>query len=708
VTPHTVTVGLAQIGEVVWERRPSQQFQIVAGALRPKPVPSSSLGASLAYLPHSVALLEAYARRRARQPSALQFLLPLYKPMPIAAAVDHLRGADVVGFSVYVWNIRFSLAVAEAVKRARPDTLVVLGGPQVPVEAADVLRAHPFVDIVCHGEGERSFLDILERYPTTDWDGIPSISYLDRAGRFSPVPRRSRIVELDDIPSPMLDGVYDRLMQSAPEQKWLLTWETNRGCPFSCTFCDWGSATASKVSRYGMDRLFAEIDWMVDRGIQHLFVCDANFGMLPRDLEIASYIAAAYGRHRSHVAISVQSTKNRSDRSETIQRIFQQSQVVSFGASISLQSVDAGVLKAIKRDNISLDAFERLHKHYARQGLETYSDLIIGLPGETYASFASGVAKVIGNGQLNRIAFYECSVLPNAPMARPDYRKAFGVETIPVRLVHAHKPMTSGEHEVDEFIDIVVTTAAMSRDDWVRARVYAHVAELVFFDRLLHVPLTILGCAFGLDFRRMFEAFIDAAPEEFPVVAATCRAFTEHARALQCGAPQYVASTKWLSLWWPVDQHALIELAHSGQLDAFYAESQAILIRCAAAGDTPVDPVLIADAVRLNQAMFAVPFQWLDEEVETAYPIADAYQAILAGEQPDLPAVPSRCRVERTGTIWMSWESWCEDLVRRMFLRRYYLYPIHRDSGSAVERSVAGGGEVPAAHAVTRIGVVSE
>src|SRR5207248_2926396 len=116
---------------------------------------------------------------------------------------------------------------------------------------------------------------------------------------------------------------------------------------FSCTFCDWGSATASKVSRYSEERLYREVDWLADHGIQHLFVCDANFGMLSRDVEIARYLADAYSRRGLPVAISIQNTKNRTDRSEQIQRVFKQSRVVSFGASISLQSVDPTVLKAI-------------------------------------------------------------------------------------------------------------------------------------------------------------------------------------------------------------------------------------------------------------------------------------------------------------------------------------------------------------------------
>jgi len=89
----------------------------------------------------------------------------VYSRIPVQQAVDHLLGADVIGFSTYVWNIRISLEVARRIKAARPETLIVFGGPQVPDRAEEFLRQNPFVDIVSHGEGEPIFLSILENFP---------------------------------------------------------------------------------------------------------------------------------------------------------------------------------------------------------------------------------------------------------------------------------------------------------------------------------------------------------------------------------------------------------------------------------------------------------------------------------------------------------------------------------------------------------------
>lgn len=683
MTISETTICIVQIGEVGWERRTSRQFQLIGGELRSKPIVSTAAQASLAYLPHSAGLLQGYASRYADDARLLAFLPPLFKRVPIAEAVDYLSFSDVVGFSTYVWNIRYSLAVARELKRCRPDVLVVMGGPQIPDHAEAFLRAYPFVDVVCHGEGERTFLEVLDRREERSWEGVDSTSFLAAGGRFVANERRPRLRDLNEIPSPMLDGAYDELIRARPAQLWLATWETNRGCPFSCTFCDWGSATASKVSRYSEERLYREIDWFVDHRIQHLFICDANFGMLGRDVEIARYLADAYSRRNLPVAISIQNTKNRTDRSEQIQRVFKKSGVVSFGASISLQSLDPTVLKAIKRDNISLEAFENLQRHYAEEGLDTYTDLIIGLPGETYHSFASGVDRVIRNGQLNRVVFYECSVLPNAAMAQPDYRKTFGIETVPTQIVAAHEPLDRNDGQEPEFIDIVVSTASMDRTDWVRARVFAYFVDLLFYDRVLHVPLVLLNAGWSLSLRQVFEGFMNADPTEFPVAAATSRAFSDHAWSISAGRPQYIPSAEWLNLWWPPDQHALISLAHADALDAFYEEARVILTRIAQEAGTGIPPVLIEDAVRLNRAMLALPFQLADETVETTYPVAEGYHAILAGKQPQIQRWPTAYRVNRTGTIWMSWADWCADMVLRVNLRRRYLYPVRPDGENA-------------------------
>ncbi len=110
------------------------------------------------YLPYAAGLLQAYVQRNARHPDRYTFRLPVYSRVPVKRAVEHLAGADVIGFSTYVWNIRISLEIARQIKKACPETLIVFGGPQVPDRAEEFLRAHLFIDLAVHGEGEPIFL----------------------------------------------------------------------------------------------------------------------------------------------------------------------------------------------------------------------------------------------------------------------------------------------------------------------------------------------------------------------------------------------------------------------------------------------------------------------------------------------------------------------------------------------------------------------
>ena len=97
------------------------------------------------------------------------------------------------------------------------------------------------------------------------------------------------------IPSPYLTGLFDNY-GDAPVTS--ITIETNRGCPYGCTFCDWGSATMSRIRKFDLDRVFAELEWAAQRGIAGIGFADANFGILERDVAIAEKVAelkATYG-----------------------------------------------------------------------------------------------------------------------------------------------------------------------------------------------------------------------------------------------------------------------------------------------------------------------------------------------------------------------------------------------------------------------------
>src|SRR4051812_38765512 len=114
------------------------------------------------YLPYSVGLLQAHLQAHLTSPERFRFLLPVFVRRPVPQIVEQLREADIVFFSVYVWNLQLSLAVAERLKAARPAVRIVFGGPQIPDRPEGFLTEHPFVDVAVSGEGETAALGLLE------------------------------------------------------------------------------------------------------------------------------------------------------------------------------------------------------------------------------------------------------------------------------------------------------------------------------------------------------------------------------------------------------------------------------------------------------------------------------------------------------------------------------------------------------------------
>jgi len=217
------------------------------------------------YLPYAAGVLQTYFDKFSKNKKNYEFLLPLFKRIKVSDAVKQFKEADIVGFSLYSWNEQLSLAIAKELKRINKDMVIIFGGPQVPDNSKDFLESNSFVDFVVNGEGEKVFLDLVESLKFKNFDKVDGISFIDSSKEFRSNPKPQRIKYLDEIPSPYLSGVFDKLIESFPKDEWLILWETNRGCPFKCTFCDWGSATAAKLNKFELDRLKAEIDWFSEK-----------------------------------------------------------------------------------------------------------------------------------------------------------------------------------------------------------------------------------------------------------------------------------------------------------------------------------------------------------------------------------------------------------------------------------------------------------
>ena len=395
------------------------------------------------FFPYSVGLIQSYAKSIPIIAKNYNLKPLLWKKLPIDELVNSLDNPAVFGFSSYVWNANYNLQLAKAVKYRYPECIIVFGGPGVPDADADFFVNHPWVDYLIHTEGEQSFANLLEtllKGPCRSHVSIPS----------------NRTKSLDTIPSPYLSGVFDSVLAEARDQRVIINalLETNRGCPFKCTFCDWGGLTFSKIHCFDLDRIKQEITWLGKNQIEMLSLADANFGIFPeRDLEIAQWAIKTKQEYGFPKYFDTSWTKNtKPETIETAKLLMQSGMLRKF--VMSLQTLDTQTLSNIKRRNIDGSKFSQL---IADRSVSVSTELIVGLPGETLTSYKQGVCQLIDDEI--KIITNPLTLLPNSEMSTPTYRFQWSIE-------HVTFKSSWSSHGVDEWEDLVVATSSYTSKDW--------------------------------------------------------------------------------------------------------------------------------------------------------------------------------------------------------------------------------------------------
>jgi radical SAM superfamily enzyme YgiQ (UPF0313 family) len=149
--------------------------------------------------------------------------------------------------------------LAREVKKINPDCLIIFGGPQIPEDTNGFFEKYPYIDIIVHGEGEYTLKNILQVYlEDKNWLNVKGISTKDF--RTNP---QERINDLSDIPSPYLTNLIWDLVDKDCGVDWDCSWETNRGCPYQCTFCSSPTMWTTRYIMRDTKELVDEIEWLI-------------------------------------------------------------------------------------------------------------------------------------------------------------------------------------------------------------------------------------------------------------------------------------------------------------------------------------------------------------------------------------------------------------------------------------------------------------
>ncbi len=386
---------------------------------------------------------------------------------------------DVLGLSNYCWNRRVGLEMIRMLLQRNAHAVTVWGGPNFPADwpsRQDFMDKYPEVDVYVPIEGEIGFSNIVEsvleagstaeakeRVRTSSIDGCINRTSQGQIQYSNPV---IRIRDLDGIPSPYLLGLMDKFFDG----RLIPMIQTNRGCPFTCTYCVDGSSSVAKVNQFGVDRVEAELKYIAERvpATTHgLEISDLNFGMYKRDLAICQTIKRIQEVYNWPKHIQTSTGKNKKDRViEALQTLSG-----SLRLTMSVQSTDQEVLRNISRDNISLDAMMELAPTISGAGLKTYSEVILSLPGETYESHVNTMRELT-QSNIEAIKGYTLMLLDGSELATPEERAKWGLKT-KYRLLTMDFATLSNGKKVLEHEEVVVGSNTMSFDEYVELRVLA-------------------------------------------------------------------------------------------------------------------------------------------------------------------------------------------------------------------------------------------
>ncbi len=440
-----------------------------------------------AHLPYTAGQLAAYAF--ADKDIADNYSLEniFFLRETVDGVLAKIENPFIVAFSTYIWNCNFNKAVAKKIKEKYPECIIVFGGHHV-APGGGMLEECPYIDYLLHGEGEVIFRRLMRALIGLDnAEEIPGISMRTSSGILS---NPEMISGECDFPSPYLNGYFDRIIAENPETEFMSIIETSRGCPNSCAYCDW-SNMKSKIRKFPIERIYGEIEWMSKNKIYGLGAADSNFGMFRRDEEIVDKIVEAKQKNGYPVLFQTSYAKNSSQTVFNMGLKLEHSRM-NKGITLSFQSMSKEALKNIGRENISIDYYSELMNLYNNAGVATYTELILGLPGETYESLVDGIDELLNLGQHNSIYIHNCEHLPCSIMAQKDYVEHYKIKTSRTPLNQPHREPDEAD-DIAEFSSIVTSTYSMTQQDWKKMNLfsyaiqcYHHMGILQFFALYLY------------------------------------------------------------------------------------------------------------------------------------------------------------------------------------------------------------------------------
>jgi radical SAM superfamily enzyme YgiQ (UPF0313 family) len=353
--------------------------------------------------------------------------------------VDFLvkHDVDVLCVSVYIWNVDQAMTVLKVVKDLYNKPLkIIIGGPSCDAVKDEWENKYPWVDHFVVGQGEKAWANLaLDLLGVKVLDSsAANIVHILKKGEVAPVKEYEYEFVRGIHYSPFME-CEDLIQELQVEyEEYGLAWpyETQRGCPYHCSFCDWNGGQSNKTQKRKEISFIDEIDFMAKNKMYNLHISDANFGMWDVDVEIMKRMVEHKKNGHNFNFVSFNMSKIINNNFKEIMHLIVEHDFNSVWLKLSVQDIHQSVLEAIDRPGdwneskkVGLELYEKFSE--SKNLKKIFVELILGLPGQSVESFTATLDEFYSNGFIPRT--YPFLLLRNAPATyNMEYRAKHGIK----------------------------------------------------------------------------------------------------------------------------------------------------------------------------------------------------------------------------------------------------------------------------------------